>query len=128
MSSDEGDSELHQVHLGGGLMQDKHFSVPDFLEPAALLERFLSDCEALSDEMKDEKYSFTYVADTVAAIYYHREYESADAFIMENREYIDEERAEWVKYMWRTMDTLSEEQKASIVIESLTQMPAAAEF
>ncbi len=109
-------------------MSDKHFTVSDRLEPAALLERFLSECAALSDEIQGDKYSFTYVADTVAAIYYHREYESAEAFITENRDYIDEERAEWVKYMWRTMDSLTEEQKANIVIESLTQMPAIAEF
>ncbi len=109
-------------------MQDKHFIVADHLESSALLERFLADCEALSEEIQGESYSFTYVADTIAAIYYHREYNSAEEFISENRDFIDDERAEWVKYMWRTMDTLSEEQKANIVIESLTQMPAIAEF
>ncbi len=109
-------------------MSDKEFQISDFLESGALLERFLSDCEALSEELGGDKQVFTYVADTIAAIYYHREYPSSEEFIANNRDYIDEERAEWIKYMWRTMDSLTEEQKANIVIESLTQMPAAAEF
>jgi len=40
-----------------------------------------------------------------------------------NSEYIDDERGEWVKYMWRTLDSMSEEQKSDVVIESLTQIP-----
>jgi len=99
-------------------------NVSDTLEAGLLLERFLADCEALSQELEGDTYQFTYVADTVAAIYYHREYESATQFIEENKNFIDEERAEWVQYMWRTLDTMTDEQKANIVIESLTQMPA----
>lgn len=105
-------------------MQERDFPIADCLDTALLLERFLADCESLSEEMEGDDYQFTYVADTVAAIYYHREYETAEQFIDENHEFMDEERAEWVRYMWRTLDTMTEEQKANIVIESLTQMPA----
>jgi hypothetical protein len=103
------------------------FVVSDVLETGMLLERFLADCQALSDEYEGDVYSFTYVADTIAAIYYHREYGTAKDFLDENADYIDEERSEWVKYMWRTLDTMTEEQKANVVIESLTQLPVTAE-
>ena len=103
-------------------MKDK-FITSDYLDTGLLLERFLADCQALSEEIQGDTYSFTYVADTVAAIYYHREYESSSEFIEENRDYLDTERIEWVKYMWRTLDTMTDEQRANIVIESLTQLP-----
>jgi len=98
------------------------FKVEDSLQPTFLLERFLSDCEALCNEIEGDAYSFTYVADTIAAVYYHREYDSAEQFIQENQDFIDDERAEWVQYMWRTLDSMTEEQKSNIVIESIGQM------
>lgn len=105
-------------------MYEADFQVGDYLDPGLLLERFLSDCQALSDEMKGDDYSFSYMADTVAAIYYYREYNSCEEFINENADFIDEERSEWVKYMWRTLDTMTDEQRADVIIESLSQMPA----
>lgn len=102
---------------------DQNFQISDSVNQALLLERFLADCQALSDEAPGDVYAFTYVADTVAAIYYYREYESVEAFIKENEEYLDEERVEWVRYMWRTLDTMTDEQRANIVIESLSQLP-----
>ncbi len=116
--------ELNLGFQGGGNMYDADFQVGDYLDPGLLLERFLSDCQALSDEMKGDDYSFSYMADTIAAIYYYREYNSCEEFIKENSEYIDEERSEWVKYMWRTLDTMTDEQRADVIIESLSQMPA----
>ncbi len=65
-----------------------------YLDVGLLLERFLSDCQAMSEEMDEDSYSLTYVADTIAAIYYHREYESAEEFIQENADYLDSERRE----------------------------------
>jgi hypothetical protein len=103
-------------------MYDGDF-VKDFLEPAVLLERFLSDCQKMNEEAGMDEFNYSYMADTVAAIYYHREYNSSEEFLSVNAEYIDDEREEWVKYMWRTLDSMSNEQRAEVVIESLTQIP-----
>lgn len=106
----------------------ENFKVGNFLDVGLLLERFLSDCQAISEEIEGDTYSFTYMADTVAAVYYHREYASAQEFIDENQDFIDEERSEWVKYMWKTLDSMTEEQKANIVIESLTQLSTVVDY
>jgi hypothetical protein len=103
-------------------MYDGDF-VKDFLEAGTLLERFLSDCHRLSEEAGMDEFHYSYMADTVAAIYYHREYSSCEEFLSVNADYIDDERKEWVKYMWRTLDSMSAEQRAEVVIESLTQIP-----
>lgn len=105
-------------------MYDGELRLGDYLDPGLLLERFLSDCQALSGESPGDYYTFSYMADTIAAIYYYREFESCQEFLAENATYIDEERSEWVKYMWRTLDTMTDEQRADVIIESLTQMPA----
>lgn len=105
-------------------MYEADFEVRDYLDPGILLERFLSDCQTLSEESAVDDYTFSYVADTIAAIYYYREYNSSDEFIQENLDCLDTERKEWVKYMWRTLDTMSDQQRADVVIESLTQLPA----
>lgn len=104
-------------------MYDGDIYVKDYLEPGALLERFLTDCQKLNDETAPDEFTYSYMADTIAAIYYHREYNSCADFLNINADYIDDERAEWVKYMWRTLDSMSEEQKSDVVIESLTQIP-----
>jgi hypothetical protein len=103
-------------------MYDGDF-VKDFLEANNLLERFLSDCYRLSEEAGMNEFNYSYMADTIAAIYYHREYNSCEEFLSVNSDYIDDERQEWVKYMWRTLDSMSAEQRAEVVIESLTQIP-----
>lgn len=105
-------------------MYDGEYYVKDCIDPGVLLERFLSDCQSVSEKLDGDAYSFSYMADTIAAIYYHREYNSCDEFIGVNGQYLDQERSEWVKYMWRTLDTMTDEQRADVVIESLTQMPA----
>lgn len=105
-------------------MYEAHFEVQDQMDPGLLLERFLSDCQALVDEVDADDYTYSYMADTIAAIYYYREYNSSEEFICENDSFLDDERREWVKYMWRTLDTMSDQQRAEVIIESLTQLPA----
>lgn len=105
-------------------MYEADFQVKDHLDPGGLLEKFLSDCQSISEETGTDDYTFSYVADTIAAIYYYREYNSSDEFIGENSDCLDDDRKEWVKYMWRTLDTMTDEQRADVVIESLTQLPA----
>lgn len=104
-------------------MYEADFQVQDHLDPGLLLERFLSDCQALVDEVAVDDYTYSYMADTIAAIYYYREYNSAEEFIRENDAHLDDERREWVKYMWRTLATMSDKQRADVIIESLTQIP-----
>ncbi len=104
-------------------MSRKEFQVGDYLEPNVLLERFLTDCQVISENMGGDDYTFSYVADTIAAIYYHREFASCEEFLRENTEHLDEDRTEWVKYMWRTLDTMTDAQRAEVVIESLAQIP-----
>lgn len=106
-------------------MYEADFEVQDQLDPGLLLERFLSDCQAVVDRVEVDDYTYSYMADTIAAIYYYREYNSSEEFIRENDAFLDDERREWVKYMWRTLDTMDERQRADVVIESLTQIPAA---
>ena len=106
-------------------MYEADFDVQDHLDPGLLLERFLSDCQSVVDKVEVDDYTYSYMADTIAAIYYYREYNSSDEFIQENDAFLDDERREWVKYMWRTLDTMSDGQRADVVIESLTQIPAA---
>lgn len=110
--------------MGEGKMYDDGLRMKDHIDPGQLLEKFLSDCQRISDESTSDNYTIAYMADTVAAIYYYREYNSCEDFLYENQNQIDEERAEWVKYMWRTLDSMTESQRAEIVIESLTQIPA----
>lgn len=107
-------------------MYNEEFYVKDQLDSGVLLERFLSDCQKLNDDTGMDEFTYSYMADTIAAIYYHREYNSCDEFLSINADYIDEERGEWVKYMWKTLDSMSEEQKSDVVIESLTQIPVTA--
>jgi len=64
------------------------------------------------------------MADTIAAIYYYREYNSCQEFIQRNSEFIDDERRDWVTYMWRTLDSMTDVQRADVIIESLSQMHA----
>jgi hypothetical protein len=104
-------------------MRNEDFSVGETVSSALLLERFLSDCQALAEESPDDPFSFTYVADTIAAIYYYREYSSIENFLSANGDQIDNERTEWVRYMWRTLDSMTEEQIANVIIESLTHLP-----
>lgn len=98
------------------------FHINEYLDTALLLERFLADCQALSEEFKGDLTSFAYTADTIAAVYYHREYDSAVEFIKENSEYIDKEREDWVRRIWKTLDQMDEEHKAELVIESLSHL------
>lgn len=105
-------------------MYEADFTIQDHLDPGLLLERFLSDCQSIVDKVEVDGYTYSYMADTIAAIYYYREYNSSDEFIVENDNFLDEERREWVKYMWRTLDTMSDQQRADVIIESLTQIPA----
>jgi hypothetical protein len=105
-------------------MYDGEFTVKDQIDPGHLLERFLSDCQRISDDIDSEDYTLAYMADTVAAIFYYREYNSCEDFLYQNQSHIDNERSEWVKYMWRTLDTMTDSQRADVVIESLSQMPA----
>lgn len=104
------------------------FKIGNNLDNGLLLERFLSDCQAISEEIEGDPHSFTYVADTIAAVYYFREYDSADDFIEENKDYIDEEREEWVRYMWKTLDSMDDVQRSNIVIESISQLSAVADY
>ncbi len=106
----------------------EEFKISNYIDVGLLLERFLSDCQAISEEIDGDSYSYTYMADTVAAVYYHREYDSAIEFIEENKDFIDQERAEWVRYMWKTLDAMTEEQRANIVVESLSQLSAVADY
>lgn len=106
----------------------KDFEVYDYLDTNLLLERFLSDCQAISEEIDGDSSSFTYVADTIAAVYYHREYDGSEDFITDNKDYIDEERAEWVRYMWKTLDSMDISQRSNIIIESLNQLSAVADY
>lgn len=104
-------------------MYEEKNSLGDSIKANLLLERFLSDCQTLTEKSKSDTYSYSYMADTIAAIYYYREYNSCEEFLKINGEYLDPERCEWVKYMWRTLDTMSNEQRAELIIESLVQMP-----
>lgn len=104
-------------------MRNEDLYVGETLSSGLLLERFLSDCQTLADECPNDPFSFTYVADTIAAIYYYREYSSLEDFLKENEGEIDEERSEWVRYMWRTLGSMTDEQIANVVIESLTHLP-----
>ena len=106
----------------------EEFKIPNYLDVDLLLERFLSDCQAISEEIDGDPQSFTYMADTIAAIYYYREYDNSSEFIDENHDYIDNDRAEWVRYMWKTLDSMSEEQRSNMVIESLNQLSSVADF
>ena len=78
-------------------MYDGGFDVADQLDPGILLERFLSDCQRLSDDLGGDDFTFSYIADTIAAIYYYREYNSCNEFLSENAGYIDDDRSEGVK-------------------------------
>ncbi len=99
------------------------FQVSDYLDPNGILERFLTDCQSISEEIGGDDYTFSYIADTIAAIYYYRQYSSCEQFLQENAEHLDEDRTEWVKYMWRTLDSMTDAQRAEVVIESLAQIP-----
>jgi hypothetical protein len=99
-------------------------SIWDCINPSLLLERFLTDCQEMTEKIECDSYSYSYMADTIAAIYYYREYSSCAEFLKVNGEHLDQERCEWVKYMWRTLDTMSNEQRADLIIESLIQMPS----
>lgn len=110
----------------GDRMSEK-LDMGDYLDVSLLLERFLSDCQAISEEIDGDAYSFTYIADTIAAIYYFREYDSADEFIQENKDFIDEERADWVRYMWKSLNSMKDEERSEFVIDSLTQISAVAD-
>jgi hypothetical protein len=103
--------------------EGKH-SIGDCINPSLLLERFLTDCQEMTEKIECDSYSYSYMADTIAAIYYYREYRSCEEFLKANGEFLDQERCEWVKYMWRTLDTMSNEQRAELIIESLVQMPS----
>lgn len=105
------------------MYEGKH-SIGDCINPTLLLERFLTDCQEMTRKIECNSYSYSYMADTIAAIYYYREYQSCEEFLKINSEFLDQERYEWVKYMWRTLDTMSNEQRAELVIESLVQMPS----
>lgn len=104
-------------------MYRDEFQVGNYLDADILLERFLNDCQEMSDQLGTDDYTFSYVADTIAAIYYHRKYVDCSSFLMENRNYLDEDRIEWVRYMWRTLDAMTDAQRAEVVIESLAQIP-----
>jgi hypothetical protein len=104
-------------------MYESEFTASDKIDSNALLGIFLEHCQNLVDDGSDD-YTLSYVADTVAAIYYYREFDSCEKFLQVNADAIDEERADWVKYMWRTLDSMDEFQRADVVIESLTQLPA----
>jgi hypothetical protein len=99
-------------------------SLGNTINASLLLERFLADCQKTTELCDHDTYSYSYMADTIAAIYYYREYNSCEEFLKANKEFLDEERCEWVKYMWRTLDTMSHQQRAELIIESLTQMPS----
>lgn len=99
------------------------FVVDDTINNGLLLDRFLHFCQEISAEGTDD-YTLSYVADTIAAIYYHREYSSAEEFIKVHEEAIDENRKEWVRYMWSTLDGMNEKQRAEIAIESITHLPS----
>jgi hypothetical protein len=105
-------------------MYEDRNSLGNTINPSLLLERFLEDCQQATRNCDRENYSYSYMADTIAAIYYYREYNSCEEFLKANKEFLDEERCEWVKYMWRTLDTMSNQQRAELIIESLTQMPS----
>ncbi len=104
-------------------MYENEFIVLDKVKVSDLLNRFLENCQELSERSTDD-YTLSYVADTVAAIYYYREYDSCESFLQANTDAIDDERAEWVRYMWRTLNSMDDVQRAEVVIESLTQLPA----
>jgi hypothetical protein len=95
----------------------------EFLDSSQLLEKFLLYCQVYGENTREEDYTYSYIADTIASIYYYRCYDSCEEFLFENADCIDSERAEWVKYMWRTLDSMTEEQRAEVVIESLNQLP-----
>jgi hypothetical protein len=103
-------------------MLDGNF-IEDHLDPGVLLEQFLSYCQNYSEVNEVDDYTYSYIADTIASIYYYREYNSCEEFLVRNADQIDTDRAEWVQYMWRTLDSMTDEQRAEVVIESLTQMP-----
>ena len=103
-------------------MYDKHFHIESTLNQESLLERFLADCLALSEEIEGDTFNFTYVADTIAALYYYRAYDSLGHFLEENKPYIDSERASWAQYMWNTFDAMTEEERSDLIIESITQI------
>lgn len=105
-------------------MYEGRNSIWDCINPSLLLERFLTDCQEMTEKIECDSYSYSYMADTIAAIYYYREYSSCAEFLKVNGEHLDQERCEWVKYMWRTLDTMSNEQRADLIIESLIQMPS----
>lgn len=104
-------------------MLEGNFYVEDFIDPGVLLERFLTYCNQLCEDPDFDDYSYSYIADTVAAIYYYREYNSCEDFLVTNAGHIDKDRAEWVQYMWRTLDTMTDEQRSEVIIESLSQIP-----
>jgi hypothetical protein len=103
-------------------MLDGYFA-EDQLDPGVLLEKFLSYCQNYNEDNEVDDYTYSYIADTIASIYYYREYNSCEEFLVKNADQVDKDRAEWVQYMWRTLDSMSDEQRAEVVIESLAQMP-----
>lgn len=104
-------------------MYNDDFQVGNYLDIELLLERFLNDCQEMSSDFGTDDYTFSYVADTIAAIYYHRKYVNCFNFLTENKDHLDEDRIEWVRYMWRTLDAMTDAQRAEVVIESLAQIP-----
>ncbi|NQY79429.1 MAG: hypothetical protein HRT47_03850 [Candidatus Caenarcaniphilales bacterium] len=103
-------------------MKHEDFIVDTKLNSNLLLEKFLVDCHELIDEHPDDSLCIAYLADSIAMIYYHREYATLDEFLEENEEFIDEDKKEWVINNWAHLDQMSEGERAELIIESVNQI------
>ncbi|MCH2226350.1 MAG: hypothetical protein MK033_01125 [Candidatus Caenarcaniphilales bacterium] len=103
-------------------MKHEDFIVDTKLNSNLLLEKFLVDCHELIDQNPDDSLCIAYLADSIAMIYYHREYATLEEFLEENNEFIDEDKKEWVINNWSHLDQMSESERAELVIESVNQI------
>lgn len=103
-------------------MKHDDFIVTSKLNSNLLLEKFLVDCHDLIDRYPDDSLCIAYLADSIAMIYYHREYATLEEFLDENEEFIDEDKKEWVMNNWSHLDQMSEHERAELIIESLNQI------
>lgn len=103
-------------------MKHEDFVVATKLKTGLLLEKFLKDCHDLIEQNENDSLCIAYLADSIAMIYYYREYATLEEFIHDNDEYISADKKEWVTNNWYHLDAMTELQRANLIIESINQI------
>jgi hypothetical protein len=99
-----------------------NFIVENKLNASGLLEKFLKDCHDLIDRYPNDSLCVAYLADSIAMIYYYREYATLEEFLHDNEEYISDDKREWVINNWIHLEEMTEEERANLIIESVGQI------